>query len=54
MLVWNDLEADEKIKVYDQGVEMNNARAFTTCWSVIAPATCGRPKLNRPKPLRPS
>src|ERR1700687_335161 len=24
MLVWNDLEADEKIKVYDQGVEMSN------------------------------
>jgi predicted dehydrogenase len=24
MLVWNDLEADEKIKVYDKGVEMNN------------------------------
>jgi len=24
MLVWNDLEADEKIKVYDKGVEMTN------------------------------
>ena len=24
MLVWNDLEADEKIKVYDKGVEMSN------------------------------
>jgi len=24
MLVWNDLEADEKIKVYDRGVQMNN------------------------------
>ena len=24
MLVWNDLEADEKIKVYDKGVQMNN------------------------------
>jgi predicted dehydrogenase len=23
MLVWNDLEADEKIKVYDRGVQMN-------------------------------
>lgn len=23
MLVWNDLEADEKIKVYDKGVQMN-------------------------------
>ncbi len=24
MVVWNDLEADEKIKVYDKGVEMSN------------------------------
>jgi predicted dehydrogenase len=24
MLVWNDLEADEKIRVYDKGVEMNS------------------------------
>ena len=24
MLVWNDLEADEKIKVYDKGVQMGN------------------------------
>jgi predicted dehydrogenase len=23
-LVWNDLEADEKIRVYDKGVQMNN------------------------------
>ena len=25
MLVWNDLEADEKIKIYDKGVDMANA-----------------------------
>ena len=25
MLVWNDLDADEKVKVYDKGVEMNSA-----------------------------
>ena len=24
MLVWNDLEADEKIKVYDKGVQMTS------------------------------
>jgi len=24
MLVWNDLEADEKIKVYDKGIEVKN------------------------------
>jgi predicted dehydrogenase len=27
MLVWNDLEADEKIKVYDKGVERSNGHA---------------------------
>ncbi len=26
MLVWNDLEADEKIKVYDKGVQITNGR----------------------------
>ncbi len=25
MLVWNDLEADEKIKIYDKGIERSNA-----------------------------
>src|SRR3990170_3060866 len=28
MLVWNDLEADEKIKVYDKGVQMNNGQGL--------------------------
>ena len=27
MLVWNDLEADEKLKVYDKGVEMTSGEA---------------------------
>ena len=27
MLVWNDLEADEKIKVYDKGVDMTKREA---------------------------
>jgi predicted dehydrogenase len=26
MLVWNDLEPDEKIKIYDKGVHMNNGK----------------------------
>jgi predicted dehydrogenase len=26
MLVWNDLDADEKIKVYDKGVEIQNGQ----------------------------
>jgi predicted dehydrogenase len=28
MLVWNDLEPDEKIKVYDKGVEINNGQGL--------------------------
>ena len=27
MLVWNDLEADEKLKVYDKGVQMTSRRS---------------------------
>lgn len=27
MVVWNDLEADEKIKIYDKGVQMTNGEA---------------------------
>src|SRR4030095_9782957 len=28
MLVWNDLEADEKIKIYDRGVQMGNGQGL--------------------------
>src|SRR5436189_5449485 len=28
MLVWNDLEADEKIKVYDKGVQVQNGHGL--------------------------
>jgi hypothetical protein len=27
MLVWNDLEADEKIKIYDKGVQISNGQS---------------------------
>ena len=27
MLVWNDLEADEKIKMYDKGVKITNGQS---------------------------
>ena len=26
MVVWNDLEADEKVKVYDKGVNLSNGK----------------------------
>jgi predicted dehydrogenase len=29
MLVWNDLDADEKVKIYDKGVEMGNGSGQT-------------------------
>jgi len=32
MLVWNDLEADEKVKIYDKGVDLTNGKASMTCW----------------------
>jgi hypothetical protein len=28
MHVWNDLEADEKLKIYDKGVQMTSGQAF--------------------------
>jgi predicted dehydrogenase len=28
MLVWNDLEADEKIKIYDKGVDITNRQGL--------------------------
>src|SRR3989442_13972233 len=28
MLVWNDLEVDEKIKIYDKGVQMSNGQGL--------------------------
>src|SRR5256884_981848 len=28
MLVWNDLEADEKLRIYDKGVQMNNGHGL--------------------------
>ena len=47
MIVYDDLEPSEKIKVYDKGITLNgNGTATATsairCWSAIAPAICGR------------
>src|SRR5438094_5359111 len=39
MLVWNDLEVDEKIKVYDKGIERSRTRA-RWCTAVLV---CPRP-----------
>ena len=43
MLVWNDLEADEKLKVYDKGVQMTSGEAvYQTAGQLPHRATCGR------------
>lgn len=35
MLVWNDLDADEKIKVYDKGVNVTNGAAGQTIYDLL-------------------
>ena len=51
MLVWNDLEADEKVKVYDKGVQYDQqGGGLRSCLSVTARETCGRPRSSRQKP----
>ena len=49
MLVWNDLDPDEKIKIYDKGVEVKTKKGCTTCWSATARETCGRRRWSRRK-----
>ena len=46
MLVWNDLEADEKLKIYDKGVQMSGEGVYN-CSSVTARAICGRREWNK-------
>ena len=53
MLVWNDLEPAEKIKVYDKGVEVGNgARSSTSSSSATEAETCGRPGWRRAEALQ--
>ena len=50
MLVWNDLEAGREDQDLRQGRRTSPAaRVSTTCWSAIAPATCGRRNATRRK-----
>jgi len=43
MVVWNDLDVDEKVKVYDKGVDITSDRVSMSCWSVTVREICGRP-----------
>ena len=46
MIVYDDLEPSEKVKVYDRGVTLGDGPTGRTarmrCWSATARATCGR------------
>ena len=47
MIVYDDLEPSEKIKVYDKGITLNGddrerRQALPDAASATAPATCGR------------
>src|SRR5690348_4301694 len=52
MLVWNDLEADEKIKVYDKGVEMSNHEGVYNLLVSYRSGDMWAPKLERCEALR--
>jgi hypothetical protein len=47
MLVWNDLESDEKIKIYDKGVSAPVDSVIMHSASYIAPAISGYRNWNR-------
>jgi predicted dehydrogenase len=52
MLVWNDLEADEKIKVYDKGVEMGNREGVYNLLVSYRSGDMWAPKLEQCEALR--
>ena len=49
MLVWNDLEPDEKIKVYDKGVEITNGQGVYDLLVSYRSGDVWAPKVERPK-----
>jgi predicted dehydrogenase len=50
MLVWNDLEADEKLKIYDKGVQMtNNAEGVYQLLVSYRSGDMWAPKLSKSK-----
>jgi predicted dehydrogenase len=52
MLVWNDLEADEKIKVYDKGVEMTNKQGLYQLLVSYRSGDMWAPKVEQTEALR--
>lgn len=52
MLVWNDLEADEKIKVYDKGVEISGGEALYDTLVSYRTGDMWAPKVEQVEALR--
>jgi predicted dehydrogenase len=52
MLVWNDLEADEKIKVYDKGVQITNGQGVYELLVSYRSGDVWAPKLERTEALK--
>ncbi len=52
MLVWNDLEADEKIKVYDKGVEISSGQAVYDTLVSYRTGDMWAPKVEQVEALR--
>lgn len=51
MLVWNDLDADEKIKIYDKGVEMTNGQTVYDLLVSYRSGDMWAPKIDRTEAL---
>lgn len=52
MLVWDDLEADEKIKIYDKGVAINSKEGFYDLLVEYRSGNIFSPKVDRKEALR--
>jgi predicted dehydrogenase len=52
MLVWNDLEADEKIKIYDKGVEMTSREGVYDLLVSYRSGDVWAPKVEQTEALR--
>jgi predicted dehydrogenase len=52
MLVWNDLDADEKIKVYDKGVDISNGQSVRDLLVSYRSGDMWAPKLEQTEALR--
>ena len=52
MLVWNDLDADEKIKVYDKGVAITNGKGIYDLLVSYRSGDMWSPKLDQTEALR--